>query len=147
VVVTVIVALPAATPDTTPAEVTSALLVALDVHDTVLSVALEGDMVGVNVKLSPTPIVLDVWSSDTLVTATGEAPPEAATSPVMVIGRFTTKDLALNVDVGFLNLILIVTVPVNAVPDRLENVKVDEVLSVELTSFEVYVVTPSVRIA
>lgn len=74
----------------------------------------------------------------------GVGEPEA-TVPDIVIGRLITKYLELfAVD---LNLILKVTVPDRAVPDKLGNTNVDTPLLDELMSLEVYVVVPSVNIA
>jgi hypothetical protein len=79
-VVTVIVALPAATPDTTPAELTVATAVLLELHVTLLLVALVGTTVAVNVVVEPTFTLTDVGATVTPVTGTSVPPPVPLTS-------------------------------------------------------------------
>ena len=67
-VVTVIVADPAALAVTIPEDDTVATVVLLDVHDTDLSVALDGETVATNVVVVPTPILNEPQSKLTLVT-------------------------------------------------------------------------------
>jgi hypothetical protein len=71
VVVTVIVAFPAATAVTKPLDETLATESALLLHVTVLFVALEGATVAVNVSVLPTARLVDVLFNVTPVTATG----------------------------------------------------------------------------
>jgi hypothetical protein len=74
-VVTVIVAFPAATADTTPLDDTVATAGALLLHDTFLFVALEGKTVAERFSEPPTRSVVDVLFRDTPVTATLPLPP------------------------------------------------------------------------
>ncbi len=69
-VFTVIVAVPAATPVTTPAELTVATEVLLLVHVTLLLVALAGDTVAVSVAVPPTDMLAVVGVTVTPVTGT-----------------------------------------------------------------------------
>lgn len=64
-----IVALPAATPWTTPAELTVATLVLLEDHETALFVALDGSIVGTKVTSLSTAIVAFSYK-ETFVTET-----------------------------------------------------------------------------
>src|SRR4051812_26952469 len=70
-VVTVIVAVPGATPVTNPDAFTVAIPVLLEVHDTVLFAALAGDTVAVSCTVALTFRLADVGVTLTPVTATG----------------------------------------------------------------------------
>jgi hypothetical protein len=70
VVLTVIVALPADTPLTSPLDDTVAMAGALVLHDTLLFVALDGATVALSVSVLPTRSVVELLLRDTPVTAT-----------------------------------------------------------------------------
>ena len=74
-VLTVITALPLATPVTTPSLETVATPVALEDHETALFEALVGKTVAFNVVVFPTPTLTVSCASVTPVTATGFASP------------------------------------------------------------------------
>ena len=79
-VFTVIVAVPAATPVTTPDELTVATEVLLLVHVTLLLVALAGDTVAVSVVVEPALTLTVVGDTVTPVTGTVVPPPLPFTS-------------------------------------------------------------------
>jgi hypothetical protein len=92
-VLTVIVALPAATALTTPLDDTVATEVALLLHVTALFVALEGETVAIKISVPPTVRLVDALFKVTLVTETGETVMEHAA--VLLLSTVVTVITAL----------------------------------------------------